>query len=89
MTTTAVEQQRAWREAAWSSLLTSHPSAVAPASTVRSLGLYSGYRGVWVDKANTASPSAPSGITVGVRHDGTSYADILSSTGLIYKFTKT
>lgn len=89
MTTTTVEQQLAWREAAWSTLLTSHPSAVAPASVVRSLGLYSGYRGVWVDKANTASASTPSGVTIGVRHDGSSYADILSATGLIYKFPET
>lgn len=89
MTTTTVEQQLAWREAAWSSLLASHPTAVAPASRVRSLGLYNGFRGVWVDKANTASPSTPSGIAIGVRHDGSSYADVLSSTGLIYKFPET
>lgn len=89
MTTTTVERQLAWREAAWRTLLESHPTAVAPASTVRSLGLYSGFRGVWVDKANTASASTPSGITIGVRHDGSSYADILSATGLIYKFAET
>jgi hypothetical protein len=53
------------------------------------MGLYNGYRGVWVDKANTASASTPSGITIGVRHDGSSYADILSATGLIYKFPET
>lgn len=89
MNTATVEQQLAWREAAWGALLASHPDAVATPSSVRSLGLYNGYRGVWVDKANTASHSTPSGITIGVRHDGSSYADILSATGLIYKFPET
>ncbi|MCX6503503.1 MAG: HNH endonuclease [Microbacterium sp.] len=66
-----------------------HPDAIAPASVIRSLGIYNGYRGVWVDKKNTASAAAPSGITIGVRHDGSSYADILSASGLIYKFPET
>lgn len=70
------------------------PSVVAPKrDRTRVHGSLAGplqrLRGVWVDKANTASPSTPSGITIGVRHDGSSYADILSATGLIYKFPET
>lgn len=76
----------AWRSSAWLTLLSRHPTAVAPAAFIRDLGLYNGYRGVWVDKKRTASAAWPSGITIGVRHDGSSYADRLSETGLIYKF---
>lgn len=89
MTTGTFDRQLAWRRVVWNGLLASHPGAIAPASSVRSLGIYKGFRGVWVDKANTSSASAPSGITIGVRHDGSSYADILSTTGLIYKFPQT
>lgn len=79
----------AWRSSAWLGLLASHPTAVAPAAFIRDLGLYNGYRGVWVDKTRTVSAASPSGITIGVRHDGSSYADRLSETGLIYKFPET
>lgn len=81
--------ERAWRSSAWHALLSSHPTADAPAATIRELGLYNGYRGVWVDKKRTASAWSPNGITIGVRHDGSSYADRLSQTGLIYKFPET
>lgn len=85
----AVAAEFAWRASAWNELLANFPTAVAPAAIIRSLGLYRGYRGVWVDKKRTASTRAPSGITIGVRHDGSSYADRLSETGLIYKFPET
>ncbi len=78
-----------WRSSAWHAILSSHPGAVAPAATIRELGLYNGYRGVWVDKKRTASAWAPNGMTIGVRHDDSSYADRLSETGLIYKFPET
>lgn len=84
-----VSEQRSWRERAWRTLVTAYPDAIAPPAAIRALGLYAGYRGVWVDKANTASDATPSGITIGVRHDGSSYADRLSATGLIYKFPET
>lgn len=84
-----VQSELAWRSAAWLSLLATHPTTIAPAGYIRDLGLYNGYRGVWVDKKRTASTSSPSGITIGVRHDGSSYADRLSETGLIYKFPET
>ncbi|WES64628.1 HNH endonuclease [Microbacter sp. GSS18] len=79
----------AWRSSAWRALVSRHPTAVAPAATIRELELYKGYRGVWVDKKRTASVWSPNGITIGVRHDGSSYADRLSETGLIYKFPET
>ncbi|MBD8024864.1 HNH endonuclease [Microbacterium gallinarum] len=89
MSTSTFEQQLLWRASRWRSLLEAHPNTSAPASTIRSLGIYSGFRGVWVDKQRTASTAVPSGITIGVRHDGSSYADRLSDTGLIYKFPDT
>jgi len=89
VSTSTFEDQLLWRASTWRSLLKAHPDAIAPASTIRSLGIYSGFRGVWVDKLHTASAAAPSGITIGVRHDGSSYADRLSDTGLIYKFPET
>lgn len=79
----------AWRSSAWHAVLSNFPTAVAPAAIIRELCLYNGYRGVWVDKKRTASAWSPSGITIGVRHDGSSYADRLSETGLIYKFPET
>jgi len=85
----AVAAELAWRASAWLDLLSRYPDAAAPAGFVRALGLYNGYRGVWVDKKRTASAWTPSGITIGVRHDGSSYADRLSETGLIYKFPET
>ncbi|WP_251450629.1 HNH endonuclease [Microbacterium sp. Marseille-Q6648] len=89
MSTSTFEQQLLWRASRWRSLSEAHPNSIAPASTIRSLGIYSGFRGVWVDKQHTASTAVPSGITIGVRHDGSSYADRLSDTGLIYKFPET
>lgn len=85
----AVSAELAWRASAWRTLRSSHPGLTAPAAVIRALGLYNGYRGVWVDKKRTASAWSPNGITIGVRHDGSSYADRLSATGLIYKFPQT
>lgn len=84
-----VPSELTWRASAWRDLLSSHRTGIAPAAFIRDLGLCYGYRGVWVDKKRTASAWSPSGITVGVRHDGSSYADRLSETGLIYKFPAT
>jgi hypothetical protein len=66
----------AWREIGpLSSAGTLHASAV---NEERPMGLrvFWGGRGIWTDKARTAS-LAPDGVTVGVLHTGRSYADDL------------
>ncbi len=68
------ESQR--RNEMWADLLDGGgPTSVAP-RRLRELGIYGGAQGIWVDKRQTASVSPDgSGVTVGLLHTGSSYAD--------------
>lgn len=52
------------------------------------LRIFWGGRGIWTDKARTAS-LAPDGVTVGVLHTGRSYADDLLPDGIVYHYPRT
>jgi putative restriction endonuclease len=62
---------------------------VAP-SVLRELGVFGGAQGIWVDKERTGSLTEDgNGVTVGVLHTGRSYADDLSSDGVLYHYPAT
>jgi hypothetical protein len=57
---------------------------------LRALGIYGGAQGIWVDKKRTADLTADkAGITVGVLHTGSSYADDLTEDGVVYHYPQT
>ena len=65
------------------------PRGVSP-RRLRTLGLYGGAQGIWVDKARTAPLTADGvGITVGVLHTGITYADDLWEDGILYHYPHT
>jgi putative restriction endonuclease len=74
----------------WASLLEADgPEGVAP-RLLRDLGIYGGAQGVWVDKARTVSLTEDAtGVTVGLLHTGSSYADDLSDDGVLYHYPAT
>ncbi len=74
----------------WRLLLASGgPRGTSP-KKLRELGIYGGAQGVWVDKARTSDLTANgTGVTVGLLHTGTSYADDLSDDGLLYHYPAT
>jgi hypothetical protein len=56
----------------------------------RELGVYGGGQGIWVNKQVTGSLTGDgTGVTVGVLHTGRSYADDLSSDGVLYYYPDT
>jgi putative restriction endonuclease len=66
-----------------------NPDAVTPAQ-IRELGLHRGQQGVFRDLGATAALSADgAGITVGVLHTGSVYADDLTDDGVIYHYPST
>jgi putative restriction endonuclease len=70
-------------------LATGGPTGVPP-QRLRALGMYGGAQGVWVDKARTAPLTMDSdGVTIGVLHTGTAYADDLSVDGVLYHYPRT
>ena len=82
-------RERARRARQWRDLAIRYPDGIAPAAVIREIRIYGAFRGVFIDKATTASSSVPEGIAVGLRHDGSSYADELSDDGLIYHYPVT
>lgn len=85
-----VSQELEYRKRMWDSLLDEGgPSGVAP-RVLRDLGIYGGAQGVWVDKARTGSLTEDgTGVTVGLLHTGSSYADDLSDDGVLYHYPAT
>jgi putative restriction endonuclease len=85
-----VSQELEHRKRMWGSLLdVGGPMGVAP-KLLRDLGIYGGAQGVWVDKARTASLlDDGTGVTVGLLHTGSSYADDLSDDGVLYHYPST
>jgi hypothetical protein len=59
-------------------------------NALRSMLVYGGAQGIWVDKKNTGSLSADGhGVTVSVLHTGHHYPDDLSGDGVIYHYPTT
>jgi putative restriction endonuclease len=83
-------QESDHRKDMWKSLLDAGgPNGVAP-RVLRDLGIYGGAQGVWVDKARTGSLTEDAtGVTVGLLHTGSSYADDLSDDGVLYHYPAT
>jgi putative restriction endonuclease len=85
-----IRQELEHRRGMWASLLDAGgPEGVAP-GMLRDLGIYGGAQGVWVDKARTGSLTEDgTGVTVGLLHTGSSYADDLSDDGVLYHYPST
>ncbi len=83
-------QELEHRRGMWESLKgAGGPDGVTP-GVLRDLGIYGGAQGVWVDKARTASLTEDgTGVTVGLLHTGSSYADDLSDDGVLYHYPNT
>jgi putative restriction endonuclease len=59
-------------------------------AALRSMRVYGGAQGIWVDKATTGTLSPDGqGITVSILHTGRHYPDDLSDDGLIYHYPTT
>ena len=77
------------RQQIWQDLLSrGGPDNVAP-GLLRELGIYGGAQGIWVDVKRTRSLTAPHGVAVGLLHTGSSYADDLDDSGMLYHYPRT
>jgi putative restriction endonuclease len=73
----------------WTQISAADARNVEP-SELRSLLIYGGAQGIWVDKKRTGSLSQDGrGVTVGILHTGQHYPDDLSDDGLIYHYPST
>jgi hypothetical protein len=85
-----LEAERQRREALWDLLhRETGPQRVSP-HRLRELRIYGGAQGIWVDKVRTGhlTPNG-TGVTVGLLHTGTAYADDLDDTGVLYHYPHT
>ncbi|MFD3571578.1 HNH endonuclease [Streptomyces sp. NPDC058667] len=83
------EAERAWRLAVWQNLLARRDgSGLVTADTVRSVGAYGNFRGIWTDKSRTQSVH-PNGVTIGLKHTGQHYPDDLDENGVLYHYPVT
>jgi putative restriction endonuclease len=65
-------------------------SESVPPVVLRELGIYGGAQGIWIDKKRTELLTDDGyGVTVSVLHTGSSYADDLSSDGVLYHYPST
>ena len=86
----AVGLERARRMGMWRAVLDAGGPNGVPPSLLRDLGIYGGAQGIWVDKARTGQVTqGGEGVTVGVLHTGSSYADDLADDCMIYHYPKT
>lgn len=85
-----VQEERDHRREMWQRLRAAGgPKGVAP-SVLRELGIYGGQQGIWVDKARTVNLTGDrDGVTVGLLHTGSSYADDLAEDGVVYHYPST
>ncbi len=88
--TDPIAHELAYRWKTWEQLLAEGgPIGVSP-GRLRVLGIYGGAQGIWVDKRRTAQLTPDGiGVTVGVLHTGTTYADDLSADGVLYHYSRT
>jgi putative restriction endonuclease len=74
----------------WNSLLTAGGPKLAQPTLLRELGIYGGGQGIWVNKQRTGTlTESGTGVTVGVLHTGRTYADDLSTDGVLYHYPAT
>lgn len=72
------------------SLLAAGGPQHVPPTVLRELGIYGGGQGIWINKARTGSlTNDGTGVTVGVLHTGRTYADDLSTDGMLYHYPAT
>ncbi len=84
------DHEREQRYGMWNQLLNAGGTRNVAPSLLRTLRIYGGAQGIWVDKKRTGRiGSAGSGVTVGVLHTGASYADDLSEEAILYHYPKT
>lgn len=84
----AMELER--RMGMWASVLERGSSNTVAPQLLRELGIYGGAQGVWVDKERTSKITADgTGVTVGLLHTGSSYADDMSEDAVLYHYPKT
>lgn len=85
-----IDEEGAWRRERWSALQSmGGPTNLSP-HILRELSIYGGAQGVWVDKARTGKLTEDGiGVTVSLLHTGSSYADDLSSDGVLYHYPST
>ena len=88
--TDLVTQEREYRRTLWSDLVKlGGPKGVSPAE-LRSLTIYGGAQGIWVDKTRTGSLTQEGiGVTVGLLHTGKVYADDLAEDGVLCHYPDT
>jgi putative restriction endonuclease len=86
----AVKQELARRITMWNSLHTAGGPKLAQPTLLRELGIYGGGQGIWVNKQRTGTlTESGTGVTVGVLHTGRTYADDLSTDGVLYHYPVT
>jgi predicted restriction endonuclease len=84
-----VDAERAHRAALFHQLRAIGQDSVKPA-LLNDLKIFYGGRGIWVDKARTAGiGGSADGVTVGLLHTGSSYADDLFDEGVLYHYPQT
>ncbi len=85
-----LERERQRRFKIWEDLSERGGPLGARPALLNELGIFRGGRGIWYDKVTTrdADPSG-SGITVGLLHTGSHYADDLSDQGALYHYPRT
>lgn len=85
-----VAKELDYRKRMWATLLEKDESNVVEPQLLRELGIYGGAQGVWVDKIRTAELTEDgTGVTVGLLHTGSSYADDISDDAVLYHYPKT
>jgi putative restriction endonuclease len=86
----SVQVERNRRADLWSRLIAHRGPSDVPASVLNDLKIFYGGRGIWVDKATTAGIGGSiNGVTVGLLHTGSAYADDLSEDSVIYHYPQT
>lgn len=85
-----VEQEMQYRLQLWQKLLDKGgPRNIAP-QVIRDLRIHIAQQGIWTDKERTmVLTGRVSGVTLAVRHTGSSYSDDLSEDGIIYHYPET
>ncbi|GAB3479325.1 hypothetical protein GCM10027521_14300 [Amycolatopsis cihanbeyliensis] len=83
-----VDGERVWRLAVQAHLQATAGDASLEPKTLRSLGVYGGAQGVWVDSRRTQKLDSR-GITVGLLHTGLHYADDFTDKDVLYHYPRT
>jgi hypothetical protein len=86
----SVQVERDRRADLWSRLIAARGPFDVSASVLNDLKIFYGGRGIWVDKVTTAGVGdSTNGVTVGLLHTGSAYADDLSEDSAIYHYPQT